>query len=77
MTWQEKENYIQRYSDLNIGYLVYDKRLNYNGTNFDSKFISSDRLIFYNQKIGLYDHIFPYAKIVYENEDFIIAELPI
>jgi hypothetical protein len=57
-----------------VKYLIYDKRLNFSSTN-KPVFVSTDsnQLLFYNKKINARPPIPSFARVVYENKEFIVC----
>jgi hypothetical protein len=61
----------------NVGYLVYDKTLNFTSSNStpDVVVYGQSPLFYYNTNIGIDNMVPNYAKKVYENKDYIIYEV--
>ena len=64
---------IKEIKNSDIGYLVYDKRLNFSSQNSSSTVVRYQDLIYYSTDIHT---IIPsYARIVHENDNYIICEI--
>jgi hypothetical protein len=65
-------NITDKLKNTSIGYLVYDKRLKLNSTN-QTSFVSYQNFVYYSTDI--HDIIPTYARIVHENDNYIICEV--